>query len=173
DRSPEHAAKPRQIAREQLILQRARAGRDDHAAPGVEHGHEIRERLADPGAGLDRDVRAALDRVGDDPGHPGLRLSVREPGQTPSEKPRRAEEMRKLEHRRTIPRIAGRPARRIGAASQGPRKGFGSPGNDVRAIAESSIFHASRPSIRPSAAANAPTARYTCVTVPPHQLYEI
>src|SRR5690606_26151927 len=99
-----HAAEARQVPGEKLILQRARAGRDDRAAPRMQHRDEIRESLADARAGLDRDVTAAGERVGDDPGHAGLRLAVREAGQTARKDTFGVEQVRERLHRRTITR---------------------------------------------------------------------
>src|SRR5690606_4914760 len=79
-RPAEHAAEAGQVAREELILERARAGRDDGAKPRVQHGHEIREGLADAGARLDHDVRTVGEGVRDDARHPRLGLAIREPG---------------------------------------------------------------------------------------------
>ena len=52
-RPADRARDRRQIAMEQLVLQLARAGGDDHAPAGEQRGHEIRERLAGAGARLD------------------------------------------------------------------------------------------------------------------------
>ena len=62
-------AEQRQVAGEQLVLQRARAGRDDRAAARQQHGQQIRECLADPRAGLDGGVTTRVERSGDERGH--------------------------------------------------------------------------------------------------------
>src|SRR5262245_22644681 len=53
DRAPERGAYRRQVAVIELVLQSARAGRDDHASAREEHRHEVSVGLARAGAGLD------------------------------------------------------------------------------------------------------------------------
>jgi hypothetical protein len=57
-RELERVAHERQVALEELVLQRLRAGGDDHLAAVEQGRHEIRERLAGAGAGFG-DQRAA------------------------------------------------------------------------------------------------------------------
>ena len=59
----------RQVAVEELVLERARAGRDDHLPAGQERGYEIGEGLAGAGAGLDRKQSARRERLADPVGH--------------------------------------------------------------------------------------------------------
>ena len=61
-RSTDRAAKRRQIAMKKLILQRPRAGRDDHALARQQRRHEIGKCLARARAGLDDQRRALLHR---------------------------------------------------------------------------------------------------------------
>ncbi len=74
---PEHrlerVGQARQVARDQLVLQGERGGRDDHALlrrGRVQHrGHEVGQRLAGAGAGLHEQVPRAAEGRGDRLGH--------------------------------------------------------------------------------------------------------
>ena len=61
----ERLAHRRQVAVEELVLQRLGAGRDDHLAAGEQRRHEIGEGLAGAGAGLGHQHAAAFDRLDD------------------------------------------------------------------------------------------------------------
>ena len=76
-----HGAEQRQIAVEQLILQRVRARGNDRAPLKQQHGQQIAERLADARAGLDDGVAPGLERFGHELRHLELRCAVRETGQ--------------------------------------------------------------------------------------------
>ena len=53
---------PRDVALDQLVLQREGRRRDDHPAVVEQRGHEVAERLAGAGAGLDEEVLALAHR---------------------------------------------------------------------------------------------------------------
>ncbi|MEJ7603934.1 MAG: hypothetical protein WKG01_39000 [Kofleriaceae bacterium] len=55
-----------------LILQRARAGRHDHPLARLQRRHEVRERLAGAGPGLDDQRVRVVERAGDRAGHLAL-----------------------------------------------------------------------------------------------------
>jgi hypothetical protein len=76
-RPAQRVGQPRQVAVDQLALQRDGGGGDHHRAVlasrgELERGHQVRERLAGPGAGLNREVRAVAHRVPDGLRHPAL-----------------------------------------------------------------------------------------------------
>jgi hypothetical protein len=82
----------RQVAVEELVLERARAGRDDDLAAGQERRHQVGESLARAGAGLDRHHPARCERLADPVGHELLltpRLEVRDDAR---QRPLRAEQ---------------------------------------------------------------------------------
>ena len=62
---------------EQLVLQRARTGRDDDAATRKQRRHEVRERLAGAGARFDDQLRTLRERGRDVFGHRDLLRSGR------------------------------------------------------------------------------------------------
>ena len=68
----QHAREQRHIAREQLVLQRARARGNDHLAAGEQRGNQVGERLARTRAGFHEQTSAALEGRGDPRGHPSL-----------------------------------------------------------------------------------------------------
>src|SRR5690606_12643322 len=69
----------------------------------------------------DRDVTAARERIGDDCGHAGLRLSIREAGQPAREDAFGGEQIRERLHRRTIARNpAASAAPNLGGAWPNP-----------------------------------------------------
>ena len=65
----ERLAHRRQVAVEELVLQRLGAGGDDDLAAGEQRRHEVGEGLAGAGAGLGDQHRRALDRLADRLGH--------------------------------------------------------------------------------------------------------
>ncbi len=69
DRNLERVADQRQIAAEQLVLERLGPGRYDDLAAREQGGNEIREGLAGSGAGLGDELTAFADRAGDRFGH--------------------------------------------------------------------------------------------------------
>jgi hypothetical protein len=73
----EHAAHLRQVAMKELVLQRLRARRYDHALAGHQRGHKIREGLAGAGAGFGDQHLALGDRFLDRCGHRLLRRTWR------------------------------------------------------------------------------------------------
>ncbi len=75
DGRPQRRADQRDVLAKQLVLQRLRAGRHDHLAAPQHRRHEIRERLAGPGAGLGDQRPAALDGIGDGLGHLDLAIA--------------------------------------------------------------------------------------------------
>ena len=99
------------VLAEQLLLQRLGRGGDDDAPPRLERRHEIREALADTGAGLGDEVLAGRERVLDRRRERGLfapRLVV---GKRMRERPTGAEDVL---HRRQPTRANGRsPAKAV------------------------------------------------------------
>ena len=75
ERHRQHAGEQRQILGEDLLLQVLGAGRDDHALAAQDRRHEVGERLAGAGAGLDEEHAAVLERVGDRRGHAALAVA--------------------------------------------------------------------------------------------------
>jgi hypothetical protein len=69
-----------QVLVEQLILQRARTGGDEHAPAGQQRRHQVGESLARAGARLDHQRRAVFDRQCHAIGHRQLRTARREAG---------------------------------------------------------------------------------------------
>ena len=61
----EHRAQARQVDAGDLVLQRLGAGADDDLASRQQRRHQVGERLAGAGAGLDQQALVAVDRVGD------------------------------------------------------------------------------------------------------------
>jgi ABC-type branched-subunit amino acid transport system ATPase component len=68
-RAAKRARDHRQVAVEELVLERARAGRDDDLPAREQRRHEIGEGLAGARAGLDRERAAARERGADPVGH--------------------------------------------------------------------------------------------------------
>ena len=68
-RPADDGAEQRQVATEQLVLQRVRAGRDDRAPFEQQQGQQIGEGLADTGARLDDRMPARLERSDDELRH--------------------------------------------------------------------------------------------------------
>ncbi len=93
DARAEDAAHLRQVAMEQLVLQRLGAGRDDHAPARRQRGHEIGEGLPGAGAGLGDEHLAVGDRLLDRHRHRLLRGARREAGHFPRERPLGAEQI--------------------------------------------------------------------------------
>ena len=116
-RPADDGAEQRQIAVEQLILQRVRAGRDDRAAPEQQHRQQVREGLADARAGLDDGVAPRLERLDDELGHLLLRGAVREAGQALRERAVGAEHV--VEIQRGTARNRATP---VAPASSGARR---------------------------------------------------
>jgi hypothetical protein len=79
DRRRERVADHRQVAFEQLILQRLRARRHDDLAPVEQRRHEVRERLARAGAGLGDQRLPQRDRACDRLRHLELLRAETEP----------------------------------------------------------------------------------------------
>ena len=75
----------RQVALEELVLQRLGAGGDDHLAAVQERGDEIRERLAGAGAGLGDQRAAPGDGRRDGIGHRELLRTEAEAGERPGQ----------------------------------------------------------------------------------------
>ena len=64
-RHADGAGDQRQVLVEELVLQRARAGGDEHALAREQRGHQIREGLAGAGARLDHERRTVFHRERD------------------------------------------------------------------------------------------------------------
>ena len=90
-------AEQRQVAREQLVLERARTGRNDRAPAGQQHRQQIRERLADAGARLDGGMPAGIECLGDELGHLRLRRAIAEARQALGERTVGAEDVRECQ----------------------------------------------------------------------------
>ena len=63
---------PRDVALDELVLEREGRGRDHDAAVVEQRRHEVGERLAGAGAGLDDEVAPLAERVADRLGHRDL-----------------------------------------------------------------------------------------------------
>jgi hypothetical protein len=85
-RPADDGAEQRQVAAEQLILERVRARGDDCAPFEQQHGQQIRERLADTRARLDDGVAPRLERRHDELRHLLLRRAVSEARQALGER---------------------------------------------------------------------------------------
>jgi hypothetical protein len=72
DRQLERAAQARQIADEELVLQRLGRSAEQRARAAEERGNEVREGLADASAGLDDERAAPFDRIRDGERHVAL-----------------------------------------------------------------------------------------------------
>src|SRR5690606_24829345 len=110
DRPADDAAEQRQVPGVQLVLQRARAGGDDGLAARQQRRREIRERLADAGAGLDRNVLPVLHRGTDDFRHLPLRVAIGEIPAPPRQRPVSTEQLGKPLHGGTITEFDAPPA---------------------------------------------------------------
>jgi hypothetical protein len=60
----EQAPEQRQVAMEELVLQRAGAGGNDHAPPREQRGNQVRKGLSGAGSGLGHEPAAVLKRAG-------------------------------------------------------------------------------------------------------------
>ena len=67
----------RQVALDELALQGEGRGGDDDALAVGERGHQVAERLAGAGTGLDEQVGAVVHRLGDGFGHGDLAGALR------------------------------------------------------------------------------------------------
>ena len=63
---------PRQVALDELVLQGEGRGGDDDALVVDQRRHEVGQRLAGAGAGLDEQVALGAERLGDGLGHRDL-----------------------------------------------------------------------------------------------------
>ncbi len=91
------ALQERNVLADELFLQADRMRGDDDAAlgggtGGLDGGDEVREALADAGAGLDEEVAFPVDGGGDGLGHVELLGAGFEPGIVPGHQPARAED---------------------------------------------------------------------------------
>ena len=107
-RPPERGAHQRQVLREQLVLQRARAGGDQHARPGEQRRHEVGEGLAGAGARLDDQRLAPGERGSDALRHAQLLATHPEVRQRPLEGPALTEYVFKIQHEEQRPRLRHR-----------------------------------------------------------------
>ena len=96
DRNLQRVAHERQVALEELVLQRLGAGGHDHLAAVQERRHEIREGLAGAGAGLGDQCAAARDRVRDGVGHRELLRAKAKAGQRAGQEAALAEDRGQL-----------------------------------------------------------------------------
>lgn len=87
----QRGAHARQIAMEQLILQRARAGGNDGLEPGQQRRHQIGVGLAGAGAGLCQQHIALLECLGNRSGQAQLRSTWREGVELTRKRPTLAE----------------------------------------------------------------------------------
>ena len=71
-RQLERVAQARQVAHEELVLERLGGGAEQRSRAAEERGHEVGEGLADAGSGLDDERLAVLDRGGDGERHVAL-----------------------------------------------------------------------------------------------------
>ena len=115
-RHADGAGDQRQVLVEQLVLQRARAGGDEHAPAGEQRGHEIGEGLAGAGARLDHERRAVFQRERHPAGHRQLRTARRETRQRARQRATRAENLVEWLHQ-----VLG-AARRIGGRANLARR---------------------------------------------------
>src|SRR6185437_6412033 len=114
---PEGTGDERQILREELILQRPGACRDEHASPGEQRGNEIGEGLACAGPGLDDQHLSRLDRPGHAIRHVHLLRARGEIGQGTLERALGTEDVIELEHY-----VSGITSGAAGAVSPYPRR---------------------------------------------------
>ena len=114
--APERGRCDRDVLREQLLLERLRRGGDDDAAPRLERRHEVREALADAGAGLGDEVLAGRERVLDAGGERSLlgpRLEVGKRAASAPPGPKTSSIGARLRERTDVPhRPANRAKRR-------------------------------------------------------------
>ena len=97
-RAADGGSHQRQVLGEQLILQRARAGRDQHARAGQQRGYEVGEGLAGAGARLHHQQLARGQRAADALGHAQLLAAHLEVRQCPLERPAVTEYVLKIQH---------------------------------------------------------------------------
>lgn len=103
DWDPQGTAHQRQVAMEELILEVARSGGDQHLAPREDGGNQIREGLASARAGLaDQDATARHER-GDACGHRLLLRPRGESGETSGEAAIGSKDVIELGHARVAP----------------------------------------------------------------------
>jgi len=105
-RKLERVAQPRQVAHEELVLQRLGGSAEQRAGAAQQRRHEIRERLADAGARLDDERAALLDRGRDRERHVALHGALGVVGVGGGERARAAERVpdRVLQRRRRLQR---------------------------------------------------------------------
>lgn len=89
----ERGAHARQIAMEELVLQRARAGGDDGLQPGQQRRHQIRIGLARAGTGLGQQHVALFEGLGNGAGQAQLRGTWRERVELARQRPAFAERL--------------------------------------------------------------------------------
>ena len=90
----------RQVALEELVLQRLGARGDDHLAAVEQRRNEVREGLAGAGAGLGDQRLALRNRAGDGVGHRQLLRAKTEAAQRPGERAAGREDRREIGIRR-------------------------------------------------------------------------
>ncbi len=123
DRQAQRIADHRHVALVELVLQRLRAGRDDHLAAVEQRGHEVRERLAGAGTGLGDQATARRDRLGDRLGHRQLLLAKREARQSARKRTADAEDRAELRRGNRPGGVRFGPFRRVEGRS-GQRGAF-------------------------------------------------
>ncbi len=96
DRAGHSLAQPRQIAQEQLVLQVAGPGRDDHLLAGQQCRHQVREGLAGAGAGLGDQTPTLSHDCGDRLGHVELLRAMRKPVEGSCEQTVRAQDIEQV-----------------------------------------------------------------------------
>src|SRR5579883_327683 len=99
-RPAESGADQRQVLGKELILQGARARRQQHPLSAEQRGHEICESLARAGPRLDRQDLAPGQRRGDPPGHVHLLAAHVEARQRALQRPSLPEDVLELQHDR-------------------------------------------------------------------------
>ena len=95
----ERAGDQRHILGVELILQRAGAGRNQHAPPGEQRRHQISEGLTGAGTRFDQERGAVLERVGDRARHLQLGTPGSEARQAPGQGPVGTEDVVDILHR--------------------------------------------------------------------------
>ena len=120
ERHRQHAGEQRQILGEDLLLQVLGAGRDDDALAAQDRRHEVGERLAGAGAGLDEEHAAVLERVGDRRGHAALAVARLEGDERLRQRPVGAEDRVDAgAERHQSSNVSEGPARSRGAGRSG------------------------------------------------------
>jgi hypothetical protein len=110
-RHVQRRAHARQVAIEQLILQRLGAGRDDHLAPGEQRRDQIGERLAGAGARLGDQHAMAVQRLLDRQRQLELALARTVAGHGAGERPLGGEHVRQTGAQGARPMAGGRERR--------------------------------------------------------------